>query len=203
MPPRSPKLEDKPMMTRRSVVALAAASPFLRAQTPPFRLGFSLYGMRSLPWREGLGHVARIGYKSTELCLRPGWNTEPKLLTKTDRVEIRKRIGDLGLALPSVMENLFLGRPGGLEANLARLRAAAEICNECSPGPPALIETTVGGRPAAWEESKNAMAEELAGWAKALESLKITLAIKAHSKLAMSVPERLLWMIDQVRSPWV
>ena len=47
--------------------------------------------MRSIPWRTALGPVARIGYKSTELCLRAGWNTEPKLLTRADRAEVRKR----------------------------------------------------------------------------------------------------------------
>ena len=105
------------MMTRRSLLAVAGGAPLLRAQTRPLQFGFSLYGMKTLPWREGLGHVARIGYKATELSLRPGWNTEAKLLTKSDRAEIRKRISDLGLALPSVMENLGLGpsrrqRPG-------------------------------------------------------------------------------------------
>jgi len=159
--------------------------------------------MQKIPVRDGLGHVARSGYKATELCLRSGWNTEPKLLTKTDRSDIRKRIQDLGLTLPSVMENLLLGRPGGVQANLDHLRAAAEICHECSPGPPALIETTIGGRPAVWDETKNAMADELAAFAKALEGLHTTLAIKAHSKLAMSVPDRLLWMMGQVNSPWI
>ncbi len=190
-------------MNRRSALAMAAGGALAYAQPRPFELGFSLYGMQKIDVHGGLGHVARIGYKSTELCLRPGWKTEPKLLTKTDRSDIRKRIQDLGLALPSVMENLFAGRPGGVQANLERLRAAAEICHECSPGPPALIETTIGGRPAAWEETKNAMAEELASWAKTLEDLKTTLAIKAHSKLAMSVPDRLLWMTAQVKSPWI
>src|SRR5436190_4398386 len=115
------------MTTRRSVLALAAGAPLLRAQARRLQFGFSLYGMKTLPWRDGLGHVARIGYKATELSLRPGWNTEPKLLSKPDRAEIRARISDLGLALPSVMENLGLARPGASEAaNLARLKAAAE-----------------------------------------------------------------------------
>ncbi len=183
-------------------MAMSAGAALLRAQSRPLTFGFSLYGMKTLPWSEGLGHVARIGYKTTELCLRPGWNTEAKLLTKADRAAIRKRIGDLGLTLSSVMENLALARPGGnRDANLDRLRAAAEVCYDCSPGPPALIETTVGGRPDSWEELKTAMADELGAWAKKSEELNVTLAIKAHSKTAMSRPERLLWLADQVKSP--
>jgi len=189
-------------ITRRSLFAMAAGGVLARAQSRPFVFGFSLYGMKTLPWREGLAHVARIGYKATELSLRPGWDTEPKLLTRASRAEIRKRIGDLGLALPTVMENLGLARPGGSrEANLDRLRAAAEICYECSPGPPAIIETTVGNRPDSWDEMKNAMADELGAWAKKAEELKITVAIKGHSKTAMSRPERVLWLADQVTSP--
>jgi len=173
-----------------------------RPQSRRLPFGFSLYGMKTLPWREGMAHVARIGYKCTELCLRAGWDTEPKLLSKADRAEIRKRVADLGLELPSVMENVGLARPGGnREANLERLRAAAQICYECSPGQPALIETTVGGRPDTWDTNKNAMADELGAWMKTLEELKTTLAIKAHSKTAMNRPERLLWLAGQVKSP--
>jgi sugar phosphate isomerase/epimerase len=183
---------------------MAAISPLLRGQAKPFEFGFSLYGMRTIPVREGLAHCARIGYKTIELCLRPGWPTESKLVTKADRVDLRKRIADLGLSMPSVMENIALARPGGsLQANLERLRAAAEICHEVSPGAPALIETTVGGRPTAWEENRKAMAEELGAWAKTAERLKTKVAIKAHSKNAMNVPERALWMVDQVKSPWI
>ena len=190
------------MNRRQALASLLAGAATGRAQSRRLQFGFSLYGMKTLPWREGLAHVARIGYKSTELCLRAGWDTEPKLLTKANRAEIRKRIGDLGLTLSSVMENMGLARPGGSpEANLDRLRAAAEICYECSPGAPALIETTVGGRPDSWEDMKSAMAGELGAWVKKVEELKITLAIKAHSKTAMSRPERILWLADQAPSP--
>lgn len=187
-------------ITRRSALALAGAA-LLPAAPLKLQFGFSLYGMRSLPWRDGINHVARIGYKSTELSLRAGWNTEPRLLTKADRVEIRKRLRDTGLALPAVMENMPLGRPDGLKVNQERLRAAAEICHECSPGPAALMETTLGGRPDAWDQMKGTMAEELGDWAKLAEQLKIVIAIKPHSKLAMNRPERALWLIGQVKSP--
>src|ERR1035441_4592997 len=48
-------------------------------------------------------------------------------------------------------------------------------------GPPALIETTAGGRPGMWEDIRNAMADELDAWTKEVEKLNVTLALKAHS----------------------
>ena len=190
--------------TRRSVLAMAMGSGLIHAQSRRLQFGFSLYGMRTVPVREALAHLAKLGYKSTEICLRAGWNTEPKLLTKALRADIKRQLGDLGLALPSVMENIGLGRPDGLKMNAERVRVAAEICHETSPGPPALIETTVGGgAPAAWEERKNAMAEELVALAKTAEEMKTVLAIKAHSKNAMNLPERALWLADQAKSKWV
>ena len=190
--------------TRRSVLGMALGGALLHAQPRRLPFGFSLYGMKTVPVREALPHLAKLGYKSTEICLRAGWNTEPKLLTKTIRQDIRKQLGDLGLALPSVMENLGLGRPDGLKVNAERVRVAAEICHETSPGPPALIETTVGGGgPASWEQRKNAMAEELAALAKVAEEMKTVLAIKAHSKNAMNLPERAIWLADQAKNKWV
>ena len=164
--------------------------------------GFSLYGMKTLPWREGMAHVARIGYKATELSLRAGWDTEPKLLTKASRAEIRQRLRDLGLLLPANMENMALARAGvNPKDNLERLGAAAEICHECSPGTASVLETTVGGRNETWEDRKQLMADELATWVKRCEELDLTLAIKAHSKTAMNRPERALWLFNQVKSP--
>ncbi len=189
-------------ITRRSALAAIAGASLAHAQSKPFTYGFSLYGMKTVPVLEALGVVAGIGYKTTELCLRAGWDTEPTKLSKQDRSDIRKRIGDLGLTLPAVMENLRLAGPGvNREANLERLRAAAEVAHETSPGQPALIETTVGGRPPAWDELKNQMADELGAWAKTLESLNTTLAIKAHVLSAMNLPDRIVWLHDQVKHP--
>ena len=191
-------------ITRRSMLAAIAGASMAQAQAHPFVYGFSLYGMKTMPVLEALGVVADIGYKSTELCLRSGWDTEPKLLSKKDRGDIRKRISDLGLSLPAVMENLRLGATGASrDANIEALRAAAEVAHETSPGAPAVIETTVGNRPTQWEERKNQMADELGAWAKTLESLKTTLAIKGHVGSAMNLPDRIVWLHDQVNSPWV
>ena len=184
------------------------------AQSRKPLLGFSCYGMRKVPVREAIGHVARIGYKAVELTLMPGWDTEPKQLSKTDRAEIRKRIGDLGLALATVQESVQLAFPNTMvnlgfkmdynnQENLEHLRAAAALAHELSPGAPAVIESPVGGRAAAWEETKREMADELGVWAKTLEPLRTVLAIKGFVGTALDRPQKVQWLLDQVKSPWI
>jgi inosose dehydratase len=186
----------------------------LPAQSGKPLLGFSLYGMRTIPVREAIRHVAKIGYKALELTLMPTWDTEPKLLSKTDRAEIRKQISDVGLVLSTVQESVQLAAPNTMvnlgfqmdyskQENLERLRQAAAVAHEVSPGKPAVIETPVGGRAAAWEQIKRGMADELGVWAKTLEPLKTALAIKGFVGTALDRPEKVLWLLDQVKSPWI
>jgi sugar phosphate isomerase/epimerase len=97
-----------------------------------------------------------------------------------------------------------LGNPNYTKPEkLEHLRVAAELAHELSPGAPALIETALGGRTAAWDDMKGEMADELASWAKTLEPLKTVLAIKAFVGSVVDRPDRILWLLDQVRSPWV
>ena len=165
--------------------------------------GFKQYGMKKIPFRQAIDHIAKIGYKALELTLMPSWDTEPKLLTKTDRTDIRKQIGDRGLELSALMESLRVGPNTNKESYLERLKTAAELAHVLSPGPPAIIETAVGGRTAAWEESKNEMADQLNTWATTLASMKTVLAIKGHVGNALDRPERMLWMFDRVKTPWI
>jgi sugar phosphate isomerase/epimerase len=168
-------------------------------------LGFKQYGMKKIPVREAIRHIAAIGYKSLSLTLMPTWDTEPKLLSRTDRAEIRKLIGDLGLVLATVQESVRLlpGANSKHENTLERLREAAAAAHDLSPGPPAAIETTLGGRPADWEEIKRPMADQLGVWARTLEPLHTVVAIEGHVGQAADRPEKVLWLLDQVKSPAV
>jgi sugar phosphate isomerase/epimerase len=191
------------MLTRRTALAMAAAAS-LGAKASPLRFGFSLYGMKSIPVRKALDLCAQIGYQAVELALMPGWDTEPKRLSKAERSELRGKLKDLDLTLPALMDNLrLLGPEAEQRANLERLKAAAAIAHEVSPGPPAVIETLLGGRPTEWDDKKQAMASELQLWSKTLAPLKTVVAIKPHAPGAMNLPEKALWMVNRVASPWV
>jgi sugar phosphate isomerase/epimerase len=208
------------LMTRRDIVRTLAActamtlsgirSNSLLGQSHKPLLGFSTYGMKTLPVREAISHIGSIGFKAVEITVMPTWPTDPKLVSKSERAEIRKQIGDLGLVLCSLQESLQLEDPNTLgnpnyskKEKLERLREAAAMAHEASPGPPALIETALGGQAAQWEGSKQEMADELGTWAKTLEPLKTVLAIKGFVGSVVDRPERLLWLLDQVKSPWI
>src|SRR5688572_18278326 len=72
----------------------------------PFTLGFSLYGMNGLPLDEALRHASEIGFLDVEPALMPGYSGDPAKLGKPRRLELRKLLDSLGLAVGALMENL-------------------------------------------------------------------------------------------------
>lgn len=179
--------------------AIAAAPP------NPRGLGFSLYAMKNLPLDEALSACAQIGYDSVELALMPGYPSQPQLLGTAARRRLRNRLSDLGLSLPALMDNFHPvvdNQPAHL-ANLERIKHAAALAHELSPQRPPVLETVLGGRPAAWDSLKHQMAERLGQWAETAAAADLTIAVKPHVGGALHTPEGARWLLAQVDSPRV
>jgi len=191
-------------MNRReflSTTALAAVPALRAADEKTISFGFSLYGMKSLSMADALVACAKIGYDAVELAAMPGWPAEPKSLSGDARKDLRKQLGDLRLQLPAIMENCPLdGDDRQHAAQLDRLKAAAQLAHDLSPGSPPLIETIVGGKPDQWETLRGKFAERLADWAKLAGAAKVVICIKAHRMGAMNRPEHVRWLLDAVKS---
>lgn len=197
-------------LSRRYLLHLSAAGPMAaaglaKASAGAIGLGFMTYGMKTLKTVEALRTCAEIGYDAVEIALMPGWPTEPKLLSAADRRGIRKMLGDLGLALPCVMEMLPIrDDPATRQMNLERMKVAAEMAHQLSPAPkPAMIETITGGKTALWEKEKGFMAAELREWAEIGRAAGVVICFKPHAANAVHSPERALWMIREVASPFL
>ena len=195
------------MPTRRhfinSVMGFAALPHLAQAAVPGgVSLGFSLYGMKALPLDEALKTCAEIGYANVELALNAGFPTEPKVFTTAARVETKQQLATLNLDLPCLMVNLSLtadDKTHGL--NLQSIKDAAQVARDMSEAEPPILETVCGGKPSTWEQQKAGMLERLQSWADTAEKEKTTIAIKAHVGSAVNSPERLLWLLEQVKSP--
>ena len=199
------------MQTRRqflqqtSAAAALAALPFpSRAASTGISLGFSLYGMKTVPLDEALRVCAEIGYRNVEFTLNPGFPTEPKLLSADARKNLRSRLTSLRLDLSALMLNMSLAADDAAHAkNLDTLKAAAQLAHDLAPKQPPVVETVLGGKPPEWDNVKDRMAERLQSWAAVGVAGKITLAIKAHVGSAVNSPERLLWLLEKANSPAV
>jgi inosose dehydratase len=198
----------KSYLNRRECLQLGAAAILgtsLRAADKPaarMTFGFSLYGMRSLPLDDALAECAKIGYDAVELSLMPGYPSEPAKLDKVARKKLRDRLGELKLALPALMENLPPDADDKKhQAQLDRLKAAAELGHDLAPDKAPIIETILGGKPDQWENMRDLFAKRLADWAKMAEAAKVIIAVKPHRSNAMNLPEHGRWLLDKVNSP--
>ena len=155
-----------------------------------------------LTWEDSLELIARTGYDGVELALMPDWPTEPKLLSARDRLRIRSRLLDLGLALPALLENLRALDPVQTQAeNLERLRRAIDLGAELAPGKPPLFETVLGRNPGKWDEIKHELASAVGEWARVAADADTVICFKPHANHAVNNVDRSLWLISQVGSP--
>ena len=165
-------------------------------------LGFSLYGMKTLPLEVALKTCAEIGYSHVELALNAGYPSEPKVFTAEARQATATQLKTLKLDLPCLMLNISLTADDKAHAAaLQSIADAAQLARDLNPANPAIIETVLGGKPATWEQQKASMAARLQDWAAAAEKAKTVITIKAHVGSAVNSPERLLWLLEQVKSP--
>ncbi len=198
------------MQTRRqflqqtaTAAALAAFPLSSRAAGAGISLGFSLYGMKTVPLDDALRTCAEIGYRNVELALNPGFPTEPKLLSADARKNLRSQLASLRLDVSALMLNLSLTANDEAHAkNLDAIKAAAQLAQDLVLQQP-VTETVLGGKPTEWDNIKDRMAERLQSWAAVAAAGKITLAVKAHVGSAVNSPERLLWLLEKANSPAV
>jgi sugar phosphate isomerase/epimerase len=192
-------------ISRRIFLASTAAESLAMAAKQSghtIGFGYGTYGMQSMKTADALRTIAEIGYDGVELCLIPGWPTESKALSAGDRADIRKMLGDLGLALPAMLESLpLIGTPEKRSENLERVKRAAALAHDLSPANPPVLDTVLGLKTADWEKVKARMVVELHDWAKAAESSKFVICFKPHASDAVNSPERALWLIREVGSP--
>lgn len=187
-------------MKRRHVLPCLSlmAAPLMSAKPGAVKLSIGNYGLQGLEVDRALAGIREIGYDGAELCLMAGWPSEPAKLDAA----ARRRIREQGLPIPSMIENFNLLVSESEHARtLDRIRAAAALAYDVSPKRPPLLQSVLGGKPTEWEQVKGRMASRLADWARVAQESKLKLAVKSHIGSASDTPEKLVWLLDEVKSP--
>lgn len=200
-------LDRRTFLTQAGVLVVSPALlPRAAAEPAPaaIRLGFSLYGMRSLSLETALAACARIGYDAIELAALPGWPGDPALLKPEQRLRLRDQLRQHKLALAAVMENTPLdGEEKAHQAQLDRLKAAAELGHELAPEAPPVLETILGGKVDQWDRLKAQVVRRCSDWARLAERTRTVIAVKPHRFQALNTPEQARWLMEQVDSRWL
>ena len=184
----------------RFAQAAAAEKPKL-----PFTLGFSLYGLKTLPIEQAIRTCAEVGFTDVEPALLSGYDTEPTRLSPAKRIEVRSILDGLGVRVPCLMENIRPAVDDQTQAeNFEKLARAAELGHAWKPaeaGSKVIIETVLGGKPAEWNKLHKPIAAGLAQWAEVARKHDIVIAIKAHVGGALHTPDDTVALVREINSP--
>ena len=168
------------------------------------KLGIGNYGMKSMQTAEAVQTIARIGYDAVELTMMPGWPSEPTTLVKPERQRIADLMDELGMVLPSLLEQIpIIGDEAEHAENLERLKRDAELGHDVSPKTPPVIQTHLGGKSQEWEKQKELVVKRLGDWAEVGRSTGTVICIKVHHKNLMDSSDKAVWVMEEVDSPWV
>lgn len=165
-------------------------------------IGFSLYGMKTLPVAEALKVCSEVGYECVELAVMADWPCAPEKLSADARRDIRQQLTDRHLELAALMENLPLAVDGDKhQTNLDRFKRAFELSRDLAPNQTPLIETILGGSPDKWSMLKDKFVERLRDWAAVAAEHKSIITIKAHVAGALHLPQDAVELVQAVNSP--
>lgn len=188
-------------ISRRTALSMlpAAAGFAAPASAPVIGFGLGAYGLAKLPIGEAISLVARTGYDSIELALMPGYPTDPANTGAQARREIRDRIRASGLALPSLLEQVFVtGDDAAHRASLERLKRGAQFGHDVKPGHDApMVQTHLGGKAADWDRERNRIVDRLGDWVEVGRATETTICIKGHNLNLMDTSERTAWVMRQ------
>ncbi len=170
------------------------------------KLGYSTWGMPKVPIDRALAHLAGLGFSGVELTVIPGYTTELSTLDGAERRRIRDLYRQHGLDLPAIAAHTtFLEADRAKHtANMERLAGAVDLAVELVQGatPPA-VNTTPGGRPDEWEAVRERLAERIGEMARRAGEKGVTIALEPHVGASVDRPDRVLWLLERVNSPYL
>jgi sugar phosphate isomerase/epimerase len=161
--------------------------------------------MPTVPIDLAVSEVARLGFDGLELTVAPRWLTELSTLDAQKRQRIRQLYIEHDLALPAIAghTSLLEDDPVRHAANMERLFRTVDLCTDLAiDGSIPALDTTVGGTSADWEGRRQQLVERVGALATYAGKRAVTLAIEPHVSSALDRPERVVWLLEQIASPY-
>ena len=170
------------------------------------KIGYSTWGMPTVPVDTAISHIADLGFDGIELTIIPRFTTELSTLDAAERKRIASLLKQHNLALPAIAahSSLLETDPDAHAKNMWRLKGGVDLAVELAQEDelPA-VNTTPGGKPEEWEIKKDFLAERVGELVDYGASRGVTIAMEPHIGAIIDTPEKVLELLEIVNSPYL
>lgn len=169
------------------------------------KLGYSAWAMPAMPVADQISLVREVGYAGIELVSGPGSSLDAQRTSADERRRMRTLLDQAGLALPSIAAHGNLLEPDAEKraAQLARIQAAIDLAADLagSAAPPCVV-TMAYGKPDQYEQVRETVADNFGALARRAQERGVIVALEPHVGQAFDLPEKVLWLLQRVDSPF-
>jgi sugar phosphate isomerase/epimerase len=170
------------------------------------KIGYCTWGMPTVPADTFIPFLAKLGYTGVELTVIPGYTTELSRLDAAERRRIAQMLKDHGLELPAIaaQTSMVMREPEIATAHWKRLTDAVDLATEWAiDGTPPAVDTTVGGKSHEWDDLKGLLFERMGELVRYGEQRGVVIAAEPHVSEMLDSVDRVLELLDAVRSPFL
>jgi sugar phosphate isomerase/epimerase len=170
------------------------------------KIGYCTWGMPTVPIDTIVPFLAEVGYDGIEPTVIPGYSIELYAMDKAERRRVLQLINDHGLEMPTIAGHtpMLATDPDEAARNFQRLKDTVDLCVEWAQGPtPPALDTTAGGKPEEYEQLKPLLIERIGQLVEYGASQGVVIAMEPHFATSISTPERMLELMDAIRSPYL
>ncbi len=170
------------------------------------KLGYSTWGMPTVPIDTAIPHIANLGFDGIELTIIQRFTTELSTLDTAERKRIASLLKQHNLALPAIAahSNLMDVHAESHAKNMWRLKGGVDLAVELAQGDelPA-VNTTTGGKPNEWDTKKNFLVERVGELVEYATSRGVTIAMEPHIGAIIDTPVKVLELLEIINSPYL
>lgn len=170
------------------------------------KLGYSTWGMPTVPIDTAVSHIAELGFDGIELTIIQRFTTELSTLDTAERKRIATMLKQHGLALPAIAahSNLMDVHTESHEKNMWRLKGGVDLAVDLAQGDelPA-VNTTTGGKPDEWETKKDFLVERVGELVDYAASRGVIIAMEPHIGAIIDTPAKVLELLEIIDSPYL
>ncbi len=170
------------------------------------QLGYSTWGMPTVPIDVSIAHLAFLGFDGIELTIIQRFTTELSTLDSAERKRIASLLEEHNLALPAIAahSNLMDVDVESHNRNMWRLKGGVDLAIDLAQGDNiAAVNTTTGGKPGEWDTKKDFLCERVGELVDYAASKGVIIAMEPHIGAIIDTPAKVLELLEIIDSPFL